>query len=193
MADLWGFNEIYKKSLMQTGKKQIEEANKTTPMTLSKWEAIESKYTGQTVEKFANTSDLDVKLKQLGDYVRNADSMVKEEKYEEAHEELELVRKELRQIRAENNIVIISDDMLVFHDIMEEIVENGEKNLEELEHLKETLKPLKTYNQDNVQYNKMLSDLEEVVNQLIDTEGDEYKETLKSIKPTYIKLYVQFG
>ncbi len=193
MDTLWDFNKIYKKTLMQTGKKQIEEAKQTMPITLEKWEMIENKYIGKKVSEFSKTKDLDVKLKKIGDYIRRANVLVNEQKYTKAHEELELVRKELRQIRAENNIVIISDDMLVFHDIMEEIVENEEKSLEELNLLKENLELLKNYNQDNSQYNQMLSELENVVNKLISTEGEDYKNTLKLIKPLYIKLYVNFG
>jgi thioredoxin-related protein len=100
------------------------------------------------------------------------------------------------QTTSEENVEkTLNNLMLIFGDQMEQYLENGKKDLKELEKLHLAFVPILRWEDfkgdDN--YKKAALSVGSIVHQLEDLNGDEYEQLLSKLKPAYTKFYSQFG
>jgi len=85
--------------------------------------------------------------------------------------------------------------MLVFGDRMEKYLENGEKDLKELENLHLDFVPILRWNEyeGDETYKEAALSAGLIVHQLEDLSGEEYESLLTTLKPAYEKFYSKYG
>ncbi len=190
------FNEPYKKALLSTGKADAFPAKVATVATAKMWEDIETMFLKAQPEEYRATEDWSKKLTDIGKLINDSQVLEEEGDWAGAHEKLEEVRKDLRVIREENNITLLTDKMLVFHDLMEEYLSNGDaKDLNALNAMHAAFSPVlnwKEYRGDK-EYNAAALSVGSIVDRMMEAEGEEYTQLLKSLKPAFVKFYIQYG
>jgi hypothetical protein len=188
------FNEVYKKALFATGKEKKEESKKNMSMSLSLWQKVVDNFKEQQPNEYKSTLDWGGSLDEILALEKSADKLVKEEKFQEAHEELEVVRKKLKELRQDNNVKNISDDMLIFHDIMEEVIEieSLDKAKGHFDELVLSFSELRKYAFGS-KYEEKLKKLEKALMDIVGSSKDDFKENRDKIKPLFIDIYLVFG
>lgn len=189
------FNISYKKALLSTGKEQKEEAEKTTRQSYEAWKRIVKNFSNNKPEEYIQEEDWINKLNELNLLEEEALEDVLAGNLFESHEKLELVRKRIKELRTANGIRNIGDDMLSFHDVMEEVAnaETKEKAMEHFTDLKINFTVLKEYNQDDIEYNKAVNELSNVISEIESSVDTTFIRFRDKLKPAFIALYMQFG
>jgi hypothetical protein len=188
------FHNLYKEALFATGENGEQDvAVVVTPEVATTWIAIENQFITDQPAEYEEVNRWRQKLVSITDSINQAENLVASENFEQAHEELEEVRSKLKDLRAEAGNLILADYMLEFHDTMEELVELGVKNPELIEKLRVELEPIIAAEITDPVYAEQAFELEAIINQLEQLEGEEFTNELEKLKPAFIKIYLEFA
>jgi len=118
------FDRVYIPSLLFTNLQKQRESEIAMGRLKREWERFYKRYYGLEIKYGMNITDKFWKedLDVVEGLLVTAEAMIMENKLEEAHEQLEVVREVLRDLRHRNGLAYYLDGMNEFHHAMEQII-----------------------------------------------------------------------
>lgn len=210
------FNEPYKTVLFSTG--QNKESKKEIEAAKIEWQKIENNFAQNKYrpEEYLNTENWTEKITNIGELLNESENLINENNLVDAHAKLEQIRKDLMDMRTENNITILTDLLLSFHNEMELLIEDEQKNndnnkddeansinrAERLKNLNTKIEPIVVWEElsENTEFSKLAANISEILanlNQIEENDENEdieaFAKELEKLKRAFIRLYLTFG
>lgn len=198
----------YRAALMQTNQKDKAATEKSLQAFETAWSGLMSTYRTSPPPQYADDAGWPQTVGAIEQIIATAKADTAKGDLAKAHEVLEGVRDRLGELRARNGVVTFSDRLDAYHEQMEKVLSGKYGGPDGLGKLREDAAVLQhltvlaqRYAQGVLQaqttFKESLGALALSANALLEAArtGDQMaiEKAMKALKPTYAKIFVQFG